>query len=380
MRSKDEENIASGVSGISLVSAHPWDEYLTGPENELAMAAAQAMATGKYAGVSPLVIHGPSGVGKSRLLAGLVVEWLRRQRSSSVAHLDTQAFVNACFEAGAEPGGVGWQAFRDRFRSVDLFVLEDIEGLKRVPWARDELIHTLDALEANGAAVAVSAQSPPAMWPHQTWSRRLISRLTGGLAAQIEPAGLSSRRRYILQQTGQCGMALEANAVEALAEAGDGYRTLHGWLSRLALESQVRQEQRGKGNGQSVVVARQHAPQSALDPHTVATILAEETLLGKPRLTINAIAQDVADRLGIRLNVLRGPNRQASVVMARHVAMHLARTWAGYSFGAIGTYFSGRDPTSVRYACRMATMRLDTDPVLAATLASLTQGWQKTRS
>jgi chromosomal replication initiator protein len=108
------------VSVKSIASGHPWDGFLSGPENELAMAAAQAMAGGRYDGMSPLVIYGPSGVGKSRLFAGLVAEWLRCQRSSTVAHLDAQAFARTCSEAAVEPGGVGWVAFRGRFRSVDL--------------------------------------------------------------------------------------------------------------------------------------------------------------------------------------------------------------------------------------------------------------------
>ena len=98
--------------------SHPWDGYLTGPENELAMAAAQAMARGEHDGISPLVVYGPSGVGKSRLLAGLVAEWLLRHPGSSVAHLDAQTFVAACLEAAAVAGGVGWSALRGRFRSV----------------------------------------------------------------------------------------------------------------------------------------------------------------------------------------------------------------------------------------------------------------------
>jgi chromosomal replication initiator protein len=356
---------------------HPWDGYLTGPENELAMAAAQAMATGEYNGVSPLVIYGLSGVGKSRLLAGLVVEWLRRQRRSSVAHLDTQAFVRAYFEAAAEPEGIGWPAFRGRFRSVDLFVLEDIEGLERMPWASDELAHTLDALETGGAAVVVSAQSPPTRWLRQHWSRRLVNRLTGGLGAQIAPPGLTSRRRYVLQHISQCGVVLEADAVEALAKAGDGYRTLDGWISRLALECQLKREQGGREVGQSIRRGSERVPRCALDSHAVATLLAEEVLLAKSQLSIDAVARRVADRLSIRLNILRGPSRRASVVAARHVAMHLARKLAGVSFAAIGTYFGGRDPASVRYACKMATMRLDADPTFAAIIAPLSQGWQK---
>src|SRR5437870_5559009 len=90
------ERVELGAPAAPGASPHPWDGYLTGPENELAMAAAQAMARGEHHGISPLVVHGPSGSGKSRLLAGLVAERLRRQPGSAVAHLDAEAFVAAC--------------------------------------------------------------------------------------------------------------------------------------------------------------------------------------------------------------------------------------------------------------------------------------------
>ena len=108
-----------------------------------------------------------------------------------------------------------------------------------------------------------------------------------------------------------------------------------------------------------------------LDPHTVATILADEPLLAKAIVTIDIIARGVAERFGVRLSVLRGPCRRASVVIARHVAMHLARTFTGSSFTAIGTYFSGRDAASVRHACKATALRLNADPTLAAVVASL---------
>jgi chromosomal replication initiation ATPase DnaA len=79
--------------------------------------------------------------------------------------------------------GIG-QYPRSQFRSVDLFVLEDIEGLNQAPWARDELAHTLNTLKMRRAAVAVSGQSPPAIWPCQSWSQGLVSRLVGGLTVQ----------------------------------------------------------------------------------------------------------------------------------------------------------------------------------------------------
>ena len=96
------ERLAPFLAGAS---PHPWDGYLTGPENELAMAGAQAMARGDHQGITPLVVHGASGVGKSRLLAGLVAERLRREPGSAVAHLNAETFAASCMEA--VEGGFG---------------------------------------------------------------------------------------------------------------------------------------------------------------------------------------------------------------------------------------------------------------------------------
>src|SRR5262245_2821425 len=197
------ERVELHAPEVSGALPHSWDGYLTGPENELAMAAAQAMARGEHPGISPLVVYGPSGVGKSRLLAGLVAERLRRQPSSSVAHLDAQAFVTACFEAAGDSVEAGCTELRSRFRCVDLLVLEDLEAVKQVSVARDELLHTLDALDTAGAAVAVSVRSAPGTWSRLDWPARLINRLVGGLVVPITPPAAASRRRYVLQRAAE---------------------------------------------------------------------------------------------------------------------------------------------------------------------------------
>ncbi|MHB1560628.1 MAG: DnaA/Hda family protein [Isosphaeraceae bacterium] len=353
--------------------AHPWDGYLAGPENELAMAAARAIARGEQAGLLPLVVHGPSGVGKSRLLAGLVAERLLRQPGAAVAHLDAETFAASYAEAagggGMDPGTSGpvegWSTLRGRLRAVDLLILEDLEGLARVPSARDELAHTLDALEAAGAAVAVSARTPPSTWPRREWPGRLIGRLQGGLTVRIDPPGPSARRRYVLERAGAQGLLLQAGAVERLASAADGYRTLEGWLARLALEARLDSH---SGTATARVRAR------ALDAAAVATILADEVSLVSSAVSIDGLARSVAERLGVRLSVLRGPSRRASVVIARHLAIHLAREATGASFAAIGEYFGGRDPATVRHACRAAAGRIAEDPAMAAVAAALMPG------
>jgi chromosomal replication initiator protein len=334
----------------AIPHAHPWDGFLAGPENELAHASVLALARGEGAGISPLVVHGPSGVGKSRLLAGLVGERLLRRPESAIAHLEAEAFAASCAEAARQPGG--WSELRARFRRLDLFVLEDLHALERAPLALEELAHTLDALDEAGAGVAVSARAGPGQW--SGWPRRLVNRLMGGLAVRVDPPGLSSRRRYLLDRARARGISLAAEAVDSLAEAADGYRTLDGWLANLGLTARL--------------------DRRPLDRLLVAPFLEADGAL--PSLTIDAIARGVAARFGVPLRDLRSSTRRKTVVEPRHLAMHLARTLTGQSFQAIGTYFGGRDTKTVRHACQMATTRLAADPALAAAVATLRQGWR----
>jgi chromosomal replication initiator protein len=296
-------------------------------------------------------------VGKSRLLEGLVAECLRRRPGSAVAHLEAEAFAAACAEAAGRPGGVGWAELRRRFRWLDLFVLEDVHVLERAPLALGELVPTLDALAEAGAAVAVSARSGPGQWSGSGWPPRLVNRLVGGLAVRVDPPGLASRRRFVLDRARATGLALSAEAVEALAEAGDGYRTLDGWLARLGLAGRLGRDRR------------------PLDRADVAAVLDEEGALF-PSVTLEQVARAVAARFGVRLVDLRGDTRRPSIVAPRHLAMHLARGLTGQSYHAIGAYFGRRDPATVRHACRAAAARLAADPALAAAAAALRQRWQ----
>ncbi len=239
------------------------DGLIVGPENTLAHASVLALARGDVVGakLSPLVLHGPAGVGKSRLLAGLVEAWLGRRPGASVAHLGAEAFVARCAEAAGRVGG--WAELRGQFRGLNLFVIEDLHALERAPLALEELGHTLDALAEVGASVAASAREGPGRWSQSGWPARLVSRLVGGLAVRIDPPGPASRRRFVLEGARARGLTLAAEAVEALADAAEGYRTLEGWLARLTLAARL---EAGGGRGRSRV----------LDQGQVAAILADD--------------------------------------------------------------------------------------------------------
>ncbi|CAN5873372.1 hypothetical protein BH23PLA1_BH23PLA1_14020 [soil metagenome] len=333
---------------------YPWDGFVIGPENALAHAGVLALARGEP-GLSPLVVHGPAGAGKSRLLKGLVAEHLARHAGAAVAHLSAEAFDAYCTEAVSAPGG--WGELRDHLRAVDLLVVDDLHGLERSPMALSELSSTLDALDSAGAWIAVSARTGPGQW--SGWPSRLVDRLVGGLSVRVDPPGPESRRRHLLDRTRTLRLSLTAEAVEALAEAADGYRTLDGWLQRLALASR-------------------------LDRRPIDRALAESVLSEDPiptnSGTIAEITRAVADRFGVRVRDLRSADRHPGLVAPRHLAIYLARELTGASFAALGHSFGRRDPATIRHACRKSGERLANDPALAAVAEALRHRWRQTRA
>lgn len=334
------------VDGVEF-AGRPFDGFLIGPENALAHAGALALARGEP-GLSPMVLHGPSGVGKSRLLAGLAQEFRARRPLAGVAHLSAEAFASECAAARTLDD---WSRIRDRFRRVDLFAVDDLHALDRAPLALDELARTLDALEASGAAVAVTARTGPGQW--SGWPSRLISRLSSGLSARIDPPGVEARRGYLLEQSRARGVPIASVAVDLLAESADGYRTLDGWFNALTLRSRI-------------------------DRRPIDRRAAEKLLEGPDAPeppSLEAIARAVADRFGLSIRDLRSARRGRAVAEPRHLAMHLARRHTHASFARIGAYFGGRDPKTVRHGCRQTDDRLAHDPALAALAETISRRW-----
>jgi chromosomal replication initiator protein len=154
------------------------------------------------------------------------------------------------------------------------------------------------------------------------------------------------------------GVALSADAAEALAAVGDGYRTLDGWLVRLALASRL---------------GRHQGP---LERSVVMALLEDEDVeAASARATIEQVARAVAEQFHVRLDALRSATRRQAIVEPRHLAIYLARVLTGQSYQAIGAYFGRRDPATVRHACRTASARIAADPALAAAAAILRRRW-----
>lgn len=331
----------------------PWDGLLAGPENELALAAARELAKGEDE-ISPLVILGPSGSGKTRLLEGLVADRIARRPGASVAMVTGEAFADTCHRAAGLNSPAAWADLRDQFRGVDLLAIDDLHGISRSPLALSELGPTLDDLDSSGGSVAVSFRDAPGRW--EGWPRRLADRLRVGLTVRIIPPGPATRRRYVMERVRSLGLTASSEAIDALAEASDGYRTIDGWVARLALTSRI--------------------DRRPLDLALASRLIQDEEE-ATPEVTIGEITRVVARQFGLHPRDLRSKNRRASLVEARHLAILIARELTGASYARIGKALGGRDPKTVRHACLAASDRLEKDPALASVAEAIRRTWHR---
>ena len=333
----------SADSSAAVGGTYPLMEFVAGPENRLAAVAVRPYLENVETHWNPLVLYGPHGSGKSHLAHGLASSWRERFGGQTVQCLPAAQFAQD-YAAAVAAGKL--DRWRHEFRDADLLVLEDIGQLAEKRGAQQELIRFLDALVARNARVVITALTLP------SHSSVLLSglrcRLSGGLAVPLSwPAAVA--RRAILERVAQ-GLALPKRVVHSLA---DGLAVSVPTLIAALLELELKAK----------------ADCHAVDGKHVRRFMAERGQLRMPSL--NDIASRSARYFGLKVADLKSPARRQALVVARGVAMYLARQLTGSSYQQIGAYFGGRDHTTVIHGCRRVEKLLLRDRATRQAIAEL---------
>lgn len=344
-------NPAAAQNGETVLGS-----FLAGPENCLVQFAVCSVAAGEPNGYNPLVIYGPSGTGKSHIVAGMAATWRSENRRRKVVHTSATDFARELAEA------IDTQAldeFRAKHRRADLLIVEDLNRLvtrrsEKIN-TQEELIHTLDAMTANDRWVVVTASTSPIELTGIMPS--LKSRLSGGLCVPVSAPGPETRLAILRQIAELRGADLPEPVARALAEGISGTAPeLAGALMELT--------------------AATLASGGQLDLSIVRDYLDRRSHDKQPKL--HEIALATARHFRVKLSEMRGPSRLRSLVVARGVAMYLARHWGKKCYDEIGRYFGGRDHTTVLHGCRKTEESIDTDSSIRQALDRLqTTLWKK---
>ena len=313
-------------SDIGLNPRYTFDNFVVGPCNRFAYAAAQGCAESPGTAYNPLFLHGNVGLGKTHLLQSLCFALLENWPDIRILFLSCESFVNHFINA-LENGDL--QRFRNKYRNVDVLVVDDIHLLANKERTQEEFFHTFNTLYNSGRQIILSSDSPPKDIP--TLQERLVSRFKWGLVTEIEPPCYETRMAILKRKSRERGHEIPDDVAALLAERIDtNIRELEGAVTKLLTFAEL--------SGQAVT------------RELVRESLSElfEVRRGQP--TLDDIITVVTRHFGVKLSELQSKKRTNAVAFPRQIAMYLARQVTRHSLEELGGFFGGRDHSTVVYA------------------------------
>ena len=325
-----------------------FDSFVVGSSNQFAHAAAQAVAEQPSKAYNPLFLYGGVGLGKTHLMQAVGHLVRQRNRELRVSYLSAEKFTNEVINALRFERMV---SFRDKYRTVDVLLLDDIQFLAGKERTQEEFFHTFNALYDAQKQIVISSDAPPKEIP--TLEERLRSRFEWGLIADIQPPDLETKIAILMKKAESEHLVLPAEVAEFIARGiRSNIRELEGALVRLHAYSSFCGERLTLQLAESVL----------------KNILAQQ----EKRISIEAIQRRVAEEFNLRPVDLKVRSNAKSIAYPRQVAMYLVKQLTGASLPEIGRAFGGKHHTTVLHSVNKIERQRKTDKDLAQRLHRLT--------
>jgi chromosomal replication initiator protein len=339
---------SEAAARVTLNPAYSFERFVIGPGNQLAHAAALAVAEAPGEAYNPLFLHGPPGLGKTHLLGSIANYVHRHNPGLTVQYTTAESFTN---EFVSSLQGKRMDGFKERYRRADVLLIDDVQFLQGKSRTADEFFHTFNALHAGGAQLVLTADRFPSEL--ENLAERLRDRFEWGLTAALDPPDMATRLIFLGNLARERSDPIPPEALRSIAgRAASNLRLLEGALTRVTALSSL------KASAVTADLVDQALPSVVEDPPT-------------PEADLHQIQELVAERLEVPLERMLSPTRMADVCRARQLAMYLARELTDLSLPAIAAGFNRRDHTTVLNAIRRVEARALQDPALSRTLEEL---------
>ncbi len=338
----------------SLNSKYSYDSFVVGSCNQFAHAASLAVAEAPGKTYNPLYLYGGVGLGKTHLMHACGHAIKQRNPHLRLCYLSSEKFMNELINAiryDKTP------AFRERYRSVDVLLIDDVQFMAGKERTQEEFFHTFNSLYDQQKQIVISSDCPPREIP--TLEERLHSRFEWGLIADIEPPDLETKVAILRRKAEIMGVSIPDDVALMIASrVKHNVRELEGSLVRLVAISSLRGENISRNLAQDAL----------------RNIAAEEE---SDVITIEEIQKAVAGSFKISVAELVSKNNARQVSYPRQIAMYLCKTLTNLSYPAIGRAFGGKHHTTVMHSFSKVAAQTLKDAQLHKMVDDLTETLKK---
>ena len=322
--SKTMENLAQMQSFSNLNLKYRFDNFVVGENSRFAHAAAYAVAQNPAKKYNPLFIYGASGLGKTHLMQAIGHHVIFNKPKLKVRYIKTEEYVNELIK-NLQNGGernARMEKFRQKYRNIDVLLIDDIQFLESKTYTMEEIFHTFDSLHNNNKQIVITSDRLPKDIP--TLPDRLRTRFEMGLVVDITPPDFETRVAILKNLAEQISMNIEFEVFEYIANNFvNNVRELEGAFNKVSAYADI----------EKVDVTLDYAKK----------VLNCEAL--KKAVTIDKVAKTTAEYFNVTLADFKSTSRNQKVSSSRHVAVYLAREITGKSFESIAEYFNKKHTT-----------------------------------
>ncbi len=336
-------------SAAQLNPRYTFDAFVIGSGNQFAHAACQAVAERPSKAYNPLFLYGGTGMGKTHLMQAIGHEIKRRTPQAAICYVSSEKFTNEMINSLRYDKMI---SFRDKFRTVDVLLVDDIQFLAQKERTQEEFFHTFNALHESMKQIVIASDRPPKELAE--FEDRLRSRFEWGLIADIQPPDLETKVAILQKKAEQERVTLPTEVALFIAQnIRSNVRELEGALIRLVAHSSLI-------GAEITLPYTQQVLKNFIDSQA-------------RKVTIESIQKATAEQFGLRLVEIKAKNNSRSIVYPRQIAMYLAKHLTEASLPEIGRQFGGKHHTTVLHSVdKIETVR-KTDKDLNRLLNKLTE-------